>query len=104
MTDRLSHAAGRLVLACALLGFGVLAVEPAVLNAQDRGPVQRVVQGKVVDKSGAAIKGSVVYLKDDHSLAIKSYIADEAGAFRFATGAASRPSAPSTAKASSSSR
>jgi hypothetical protein len=83
MTDRLSHAAGRLVLACALLGFGVLAVEPAVLNAQDRGPVQRVVQGKVVDKSGAAIKGSVVYLKDDHSLAIKSYIADEAGAFRF---------------------
>lgn len=52
-------------------------------SAQDRGPVQRVVQGKVVDKSDAVLKGAVVYLKDDHTLAVKSFIADDEGAYRF---------------------
>jgi hypothetical protein len=43
----------------------------------------RSVVGKVVDKGGAPMKGSVVYLKDDHSLAVKSFIADDTGGFRF---------------------
>ena len=73
----------RAVLAFGLLGISAAPGNARALLAQDRGPVQRTVQGKVVDKAGAAIKGSVVYLKDDHSLAIKSYIADEEGAFRF---------------------
>ena len=58
-----------------------LHVSPA--DAQQRGPVQRVVQGKVTDKSDAAVKGAVVYLKDTHSLAVKSNIADDEGAYRF---------------------
>lgn len=44
---------------------------------------QRVVQGKVVDGSGAGIKGATVFLKDSHSLAIKSYIASDDGSYRF---------------------
>jgi hypothetical protein len=51
--------------------------------AQQRGPVQRIVQGKVMDKSDAVVKGAVVYLKDTHSLAVKSNITDDEGAYRF---------------------
>jgi hypothetical protein len=51
--------------------------------AQQRGPVQRIVQGKVTDQNNAALKGSVVYLKDGHSLSVKSFIADDQGEYRF---------------------
>jgi hypothetical protein len=51
--------------------------------AQQRGPVQRVVQGKAIDKADAPIKGAVVYLKDGHSLTVKSYITDDEGTYRF---------------------
>lgn len=44
---------------------------------------QRVVQGKVVDKADAPIKGAVVYLKDDQSLAVKSAISGDDGSYRF---------------------
>jgi Carboxypeptidase regulatory-like domain len=60
----------------------LLAVAPAAL-AQQHGPVQRIVQGKVVDKADAPLKGAVVYLKDSRSLAVKSSIADDEGAYRF---------------------
>ena len=51
--------------------------------AQQRGPVQRVVQGKVTDKGDAPLRGAVVYLKDDHTLAVKSFISDDNGGYRF---------------------
>lgn len=51
--------------------------------AQQRGPVQRVVQGKVTDKGEAPLRGAVVYLKDDHTLSIKSFISDDNGGYRF---------------------
>lgn len=44
---------------------------------------QRVVQGKVLDKADAPVKGAVVYLKDDHSLAVKSAISGDDGGYRF---------------------
>ncbi len=83
-TSARSQTAVRMILACALLGLATIV--PGCLSqaaAQDRGPVQRTVQGKVTSKAGAALKGSVVYLKNDHTLAIKSFIADDEGAFRF---------------------
>ena len=51
--------------------------------AAQRGPVQRTVQGKVTDKGEAAISGAVVYLKDDHTLAVKSFISETDGGYRF---------------------
>ena len=51
--------------------------------AQDRGPIQRIVHGKVQDKAGLGIKGAVVYLKDDRSSAVKSAISDDDGSYRF---------------------
>ena len=43
----------------------------------------RVVSGKVLDGAGAPLKSAVVYLKDTHTLAIKSAIAQEDGSYRF---------------------
>ncbi|HTH52705.1 MAG TPA: carboxypeptidase-like regulatory domain-containing protein [Edaphobacter sp.] len=63
------------------------AVVPATLvtplAAQQRGPVQRVVEGKVTDHASTPAKGAVVYLKDDHTLSVKSYIANDQGEYRF---------------------
>ena len=42
-----------------------------------------MVQGKVVDKSDAGLKGATVYLKDGHTLSVKSYIASDDGSYRF---------------------
>jgi hypothetical protein len=60
-----------------------VAVPGTAMFAQDRGPAQRVVQGKVVDAGGAPIKGAVVYLKDSRSLAVKSFFSDDQGGYRF---------------------
>lgn len=75
--------AGKVILGtCCIAAFSV-AVRGVTVFAQDRGPAQRVVQGKVVDGANAPIKGAVVYLKDSRSLAVKSYFSDDQGAYRF---------------------
>ena len=51
--------------------------------AQDRGPVNRTLQGKVEDKNGAPAKGAVVYLKDTRTSTIKSAVAEDDGSYRF---------------------
>lgn len=43
----------------------------------------RSVDGKVLDKANEPMKGAVVYLKDDHTLAVKSYIAGDDGSYHF---------------------
>jgi hypothetical protein len=53
------------------------------LPAQQRAPQERIAEGSVVNKSDAPIPGAIVYLKDTKSNAIKTYIADESGNFRF---------------------
>jgi hypothetical protein len=75
--------ASKVILAtCCISAFSV-AVRGAALFAQQRGPTQRVVQGKVVDGANAPIKGAVVYLKDSRTLAVKSYFSDDEGGYRF---------------------
>jgi Carboxypeptidase regulatory-like domain len=77
-----SFACKVLLASCCMTTFFV-AVPSTTVLAQDRGPAQRVVQGKVVDAGGAPIKGAVVYLKDSRSLAVKSYFSDDQGGYRF---------------------
>jgi hypothetical protein len=62
----------------------VAALVPAapLLRAQAQ-QAARVVEGKVVNKSDAALKGATVFLKDDHALTVKSYIAGDDGSYRF---------------------
>jgi hypothetical protein len=43
----------------------------------------RTVQGRIINKGGAALKGATVFLKDGHSLAVRSYIAGDDGGYRF---------------------
>jgi len=77
----------RLLAARVLVLSSFIAVFPAALVGHSafaqRGPAQRIVQGKVTDKGDAGLRGAVVYLKDDHTLAVKSYISDDKGDFRF---------------------
>ena len=56
---------------------------PAAAFAQDRGPVQRIARGRVLDKAGAPIKGAVVYLRDGRTSSVKSAISTDDGSYRF---------------------
>lgn len=67
---------------CASIAATVFAAMPAPVAAAQT-QAQRVVQGKVVDKGDAPLKGAVVYLKDGHTLSVKSYIAGDDGSYRF---------------------
>lgn len=62
--------------------LGASAMHGVMLVAQ-RGPVQRVVQGKVTDKGDTGLNGAVVYLKDDHTMSVKSFISEQDGGYRF---------------------
>ena len=46
-------------------------------------PPQRIVDGNVLDGNDKPLSGAVVYLKDSKTLAVKSYLTDDAGHFRF---------------------
>lgn len=53
---------------------------PAILAQQS---AMRTVQGRILDKGGAALKGATVFLKDGHTLAVRSYIAGDDGGYHF---------------------
>ena len=82
-TSLRSLAAKMLILSCVGNATVVVGSNPVDVFAEQKGPAQRVVQGKVVDKSDAPLNGAIVYLKDTHSLAVKSNITDATGAYRF---------------------
>jgi hypothetical protein len=68
--------------------FGVLSpltVGGLLLNSASAvaEPAQRIVDGTVVDGSDKPISGAVVFLKDSKTLAVKSYLTDDAGHYRF---------------------
>jgi Carboxypeptidase regulatory-like domain len=60
-----------------------LLATPISAFAQKNAPHPRIAEGKVVDKEGQPIGGAVVYLKNSRSNTVKTYIADEAGHYRF---------------------
>jgi hypothetical protein len=70
-----------LVLLCGV-GSVILLVAPAARMVAQQ-PAQRVVQGKVVGSADKGLKGATVYLKDEHTLGVKSYIASDDGSYRF---------------------
>lgn len=74
---------GKLTLSACVAVTCCLVLPQLSVFAQNRGPVQRTIDGKVVDKSDAPLKGAVVYLKDDHTLSVMSKITDAQGEFRF---------------------
>jgi len=78
----------RLFQVAAVLFLGFLAVMPA--HAQDESKAQKkaeaqlkVVHGSVIDKTENPVPASVIYLKNVKSQAVKTYIADESGNYRF---------------------
>lgn len=56
----------------------MLAVALTAQNAPSR-----LLTGQVVDKSEAAVPNAVVYLKNTKTLAVKTFIADTNGQYRF---------------------
>ena len=58
-------------------------VPSSTAQAQQRGPVQRVVSGKVIDQSNNPLTNAVVYLKDTRTTGIKSFIVQQDGGYRF---------------------
>jgi hypothetical protein len=44
---------------------------------------QRSVQGRVVNQNDVPIRSAIVYLSDQHTMAVESYITQEDGAYRF---------------------
>jgi len=55
----------------------------AQIFSQQKPPVQRVADGKVVTKADAALPNAVVYLKDTKSSSVRTYITDAEGHFHF---------------------
>lgn len=73
-------------LALALVCTALPASAPAQVDLQKgprHDPIERIATGKVVDKEGMPIGGAVVYLKNSHTNTVRTYIADDAGLFRF---------------------
>jgi hypothetical protein len=65
-------------------GAAYVLVRPVVATvASPERDSARSVSGTVLSKNDAALNGAVVYLKNTKTLAVKSYIADDQGQFRF---------------------
>lgn len=69
------------ILSLLLLLTAVSALTPAQ-NAKHESPL-RTVSGVVLDKSDAPIPSGVVFLKNMRTNAIRSYISDDSGNYRF---------------------
>ncbi len=51
--------------------------------AKDKDPQTRTVEGQVTDNNGQALPNAIVYLKNAKTLAVKTFIAQSDGSYRF---------------------
>ena len=68
--------------------MGLLAVlaflaSAAVAQSSKHEPELRTVRGQVIDKSDSPIQAGVVFLKNTRTNAVRTYISDDAGNYRF---------------------
>jgi hypothetical protein len=77
------RAAGLMLAVAVLPGVSPLAPARALQAQQKKEPTQRLIEGTVVDKADKPLPGAVVFLKDAKALSVKTYLADQAGHFRF---------------------
>jgi len=66
-----------------LLSLLLVILTAAVAQDNKREAQLRTVRGVVTDKSDTSIPASVVFLKNTRTNAVRSYIADDAGNYRF---------------------
>jgi hypothetical protein len=71
------------LLACIISTVAITLLHTGTAAAQGLAATSRVIQGKVFAPTGEAKAGAVVYLKDEKSLEIKTYISGADGAYRF---------------------
>ena len=67
----------------ALSAVLLLAMSSSLAAANKNTAVSRSLSGSVTDRGGTPVANAIVYLKDTKSLAVKSYITGNDGAFRF---------------------
>ena len=74
-------------LAATVLGFVLASAAPMLsapaLAQQTKEPSQRLIEGTVVSRDDKPLSGAVVFLKDSKTLAVKTFLTDDAGHFRF---------------------
>src|SRR5437763_11336656 len=81
-------------IACGLLLLGALAAAQYTPGPKggstgpppperQKGPQLRSVNGRVTGDTDAPLKDAIVYIKNTRTLAVKTYIADDAGKYQF---------------------
>ncbi len=77
----------RRMLTAALLALGLISalalVMPRPAAAADQPQQSRTLQGQVLDDREAPVADAIVYLKNTKTLAVKTFIADKDGNYRF---------------------
>lgn len=67
-------------IAVAMLALTLAAGTPSAAQGDSQ---TRSVTGQVLDKEDAALSGAVVHLKNTKTLALKTFITDDSGSYRF---------------------
>jgi hypothetical protein len=73
----------RKLIAVAVLLAWVLAAGSGLHAAANNGTGTRTLQGQIMKNSEAPLPGAVVYLKNTKTLAVRSFISDAGGNYRF---------------------
>lgn len=78
-----AHPNQKALVVLTLLAALLLVLPPPAALAQKGETSTRTLHGQVVDKGGNPLAKAVVYLKNTKTLQMRTYIADDGGAFHF---------------------